>query len=101
MSQQPYGPDPAQQHRMPAPYQQQMAPQGYGYAPVQTTVVKERGFNPITLLVHLFAWAFIHWWMVAITFGFWLLVAIPVTFIGWKVKRVVPVQQHYPQQPGW
>jgi hypothetical protein len=102
MNQPPYGYDPAQRRYMPVPQHHAMAPQPYGYAPVQTTVVKERGFNPITLLIHLFAWMFLHWWLVALTFGLWLLVAIPVTFIGWKVKRTVPVQHdHLPPHPGW
>ncbi|MEV1239405.1 hypothetical protein ACIBO2_20230 [Nonomuraea sp. NPDC050022] len=59
--------------------------------------MKERGFNPVTFGVHLCLWIFVHSWLTFFTIGFWLLVAIPVTFIGWRVKRTVPVQ-HYQQQ---
>ncbi|MCW2881193.1 MAG: hypothetical protein JWQ95_5293 [Sphaerisporangium sp.] len=62
-------------------------------APVLTTVVKERGFNPVTFGVHACLWVFLHWWLALLTVGLWLLVTIPVTFIGWRVKKTVPVQQ--------
>ncbi|WP_433382830.1 hypothetical protein [Streptosporangium sp. CA-115845] len=75
------------------PYGQQ--PQPYGYGPVQTMQVKERGFNPVTFGVHACLWFFVHWWLAFLTLGLWLIVAIPITFIGWKVTKVVPVQ-HLP-----
>ncbi|GAA4590458.1 hypothetical protein GCM10023194_47320 [Planotetraspora phitsanulokensis] len=82
----------------PVPHPQQPAhPQGFGYSPVQMTTVKQRGFNPITLLIHLFLWVFVHSWLIVLPIGFWLLIAIPVTFIGWNVKKTVPVQ-HMPGQ---
>lgn len=84
MNQPPYPQDPNQ--HVPVP-------QAYGYAPVQMTTVKERGFNPVTFGVHACLWVFLHWWLAILTVGFWLLVAIPVTFIGWRVKKAVPVQQ--------
>ncbi|MER7212442.1 hypothetical protein ABT340_35765 [Streptosporangium sp. NPDC000239] len=68
-------------------------PQPYGYGPVQTIQVKERGFNPITFIVHLCLWVFLHWWLALLTIGIWLLVAIPISFIGWRVTRTIPVQQ--------
>lgn len=81
------------------PYPQQ--PQPYGY--VQTMQVKERGFNPITCIVHGCLWVFFHWWLALFTLGLWLLVAIPISLIGWRVTRTVPVQQapgSYPPR-GW
>jgi hypothetical protein len=99
--------DPYQQSgpQYPQPYQ----PQPYSqplpvpqYGPVQ--MVSVRGFNPVTAIVHGCLWVFVHWWMAIITIGFWLLVAIPVTFIGWRVKRPVQQIQHpYPPQipPGY
>ncbi|GAA0839922.1 hypothetical protein ACFQVD_30695 [Streptosporangium amethystogenes subsp. fukuiense] len=85
----------------PGPYGQQ--PQPYGYGPVQMTTVRERGFNPITFIVHACLWFFIHWWVAALTLGLWLIVAIPVTFIGWQVTRTIPVQHapgYYPPPYG-
>jgi hypothetical protein len=84
---------------MPAPMS------GPQYAPVRYTQVKERGFNPVTFGVHACLWFFLHWWLALFTIGLWLLVAIPVSFIGWRVTRTVPVQQvqqpPYPPQAGW
>jgi hypothetical protein len=94
----PYQPQPYSQPYMPAPMS------GPQYAPVQYTQVKERGFNPVTFGVHACLWFFLHWWMTILTIGLWLLVAIPVTFIGWRVTRTVPVQQiqqPYPPQASW
>jgi hypothetical protein len=89
-------------HYQPQPYSQPHGPQ---WGPVQMTTVRERGFNPVTFGVHLCLWIFVHWWVAFFTLGLWLLVAIPVTFIGWKVTRVVPVQQiqqrPYPPQIGY
>ncbi|MEV4180174.1 hypothetical protein AB0J28_01845 [Streptosporangium canum] len=87
------------------PYQQPAygQPQPYGYGPVQTMQVKERGFNPITFIVHLCLWVFFHWWLALLSIGLWLLVAIPISLIGWRVSRTVPVQQapgSYPPR-GW
>lgn len=101
----------------PDPYGQQSGPQypphqpympvpmsGPQYSPVQFTTVKERGFNPVTLGIHLCLWLFVHSWLTVFTIGFWLLVAVPVTFLGWRVTRTVPVQ-HFQQPPyppqGW
>lgn len=95
-----YQPQPHSQPYMPVP-------SGPQYGPVQYRQVKERGFNPITFGVHLCLWIFVHSWLTLFTIGFWLLVAIPVTFIGWRVTRTVPVQQvqqpPYPPQipPGY
>lgn len=62
--------------------------------------MQETGFNPITALVHLFLWFFFHWWVAFFTLGLWLLVAIAVTFIGWKVTWKVPVPMgQYPPYP--
>ncbi|MEO3810994.1 hypothetical protein ABGB17_18520 [Sphaerisporangium sp. B11E5] len=100
----PYGYDPSRQGNMPVPYQPPHAPvpQGYGYAPVQMTQITERGFNIVTCLVHVFLWLFLHSWIVVFTFGLWLLVAIPVTFIGWRVTRTIPVHgPAYPPRHGW
>ncbi|MFI7447137.1 hypothetical protein ACIBQX_06500 [Nonomuraea sp. NPDC049714] len=95
----PYEPQPYSQPYMPAPMS------GPQYAPVRYTQVKERGFNPVTFGVHACLWFFLHWWLALFTIGLWLLVAIPVTFIGWRVTRTVPVQQvqqpPYPPQAGW
>lgn len=88
---QPYG---HQQHpHLPVPQPYAAVPSPYGYAPVQTMVVKERGFNPVTFGVHACLWVFLHWWMTLLTIGIWLLVAIPVSFLGWRVQKTVPVQQ--------
>lgn len=76
-------------------YPPQQPPYGHrppGYGPVQTMTVRERGFNPITCIVHGCLWMFLHWWLALLTFGLWLLVAIPVSFIGWRVTRTIPVQ---------
>lgn len=89
---QPYQPQPYSQPYMPA------VPSGPQYGPVQYRQVKERGFNPVTFGIHLCLWIFVHSWLTIFTIGFWLLVAIPVSFIGWRVKRVVPVQ-HVQQPP--
>lgn len=89
--QQPYQPQPYTPAHMPVP-------SGPQYSPVQYTTVRERGFNPITAIVHACLWVFLHWWLALFTIGLWLLVAIPVTFIGWKVTRTIPVQ-HYQQPP--
>ncbi|WP_084963762.1 hypothetical protein [Thermoactinospora rubra] len=93
------------QPQVPAPYGQPYLPaSGPHYGPVQTVTVKERGFNPVTFGVHACLWIFLHSWLTFLTIGFWLLVAIPVTFIGWRVTRTVPVQQiqqpPYPPQYG-
>jgi hypothetical protein len=96
----PYGRSgPHQQPYQPQPYMP--APSGPQYTPVQYTQVKERGFNPVTFGVHACLWFFLHWWLAILTIGLWLLVAIPVTFIGWRVTRTVPVQhvQQPPQVP--
>lgn len=99
----PHGQDPRQPNygqqppHLPQPY----GHQPYGYAPVQTMQVRERGFNPVTFGVHACLWFFVHWWLAIFTIGLWLLVAIPVTFIGWKVTKTIPVQQvqgPYPPQ---
>jgi hypothetical protein len=88
-------------HYQPQPYSQPYppAPSGPQYGPVQYTTVKERGFNPVALIIHGCAWVFVHWWMVLLTLGLWLIVAIPVSFIGWRVTRHLPVQQVHHQQP--
>ncbi|GAA3172404.1 hypothetical protein [Nonomuraea roseoviolacea] len=88
---QPYQPQPYSQPHLPAPMPQ--------YGPVQMVTVRERGFNPITMIVHGCLWVFVHWWLAILTIGLWLLVAIPVTFIGWKVTRTVPVQQQHQPPP--
>lgn len=88
---QPYQPQPYSQPYMPVPT-------GPQYGPVQYTTVKERGFNPIAAIIHGCLWFFVHWWMTILTVGLWLLVAIPVTFIGWRVTRHLPVQ-HFQQPP--
>jgi hypothetical protein len=84
------------------PYQPQpympAVPSGPQYGPVQHVTVKRWGFNLTTFFVHLALWMFLHWWLTLITIGFWLIVAIPVSFIGWRVKQVVPVQ-HVQQPP--
>jgi hypothetical protein len=72
-------------------------PSGPQYGPVQYATVKEWGFNPVAMIIH-GAWVFVHWWMTLITFGLWLIVAIPVSFIGWRVTRHLPVQ-HVQQPP--
>lgn len=91
----PYDPNrPYGQPYQPQPYSQPYMPQsGPQWGPVQMTTVKERGFNPVTFGVHLGLWVFLHWWLAILTIGLWLLVAIPVSFIGWRVTRVVPVQR--------
>jgi hypothetical protein len=93
---QPYGQSGPQ---YPQPYSQPYipVPQAPQYGPVQMVTVRERGFNPITMVVHLCLWVFLHWWLAGCTLGLWLLAAIPLTFIGWNVTRTVPVQQY--QQP--
>ena len=93
-----YGP---QQPYLPQPYSQPYyAPMSGPYiGPVQYTTVTETAFNPITALVHTFLWLAFHWWVALITLGLWLIVAIPVTFIGWKVTRKIPIQPV--QQPYW
>lgn len=97
--------DPFGQHQSGPHYQPQ--PYSQPHMPVQYTTVKERGFNPVTFGVHLCLWIFVHSWLTLFTLGFWLLVAIPVTFFGWRVTRTVPVQQiqqpPYPPQipPGY
>lgn len=100
-----YPPQQPNPHGQPVPYGYQQPPHvpavPYGYAPVHTMVVKERGFNPVTFGVHACLWVFLHWWLAFLTIGLWLLVAIPVSFIGWRVTRTVPVQQvqgPYPPQ---
>lgn len=94
-----------QQPHLPAPYGQPYQQSGPHYAPVQMITVRERGFNPITLIVHGCLWVFVHWWLAFFTIGLWLLVAIPVSFIGWRVTRAVPVQHvqqpPYPPQVGY
>ncbi|MEV1171394.1 hypothetical protein [Nonomuraea sp. NPDC049784] len=91
---QPYGYQP---QRYNQPYVPAPMP-GPQYGPMQYTTVKE--FNPIAAVIHILLWVFIHWWLVLVTFGLWLFVAIPVTFIGWRVTRHLPVQQvHYVQPP--
>lgn len=106
--QQPQDPNqPGQRPYQPQPYSHPYGPPPSGpqYGPVQMTTVRERGFNPVTFGVHLCLWIFVHWWVAFFTLGLWLLVAVPVTFIGWKVTRVVPVQQiqrpPYPPQIGY
>ncbi|MEO3860858.1 hypothetical protein [Acrocarpospora sp. B8E8] len=92
----PQGQPPYGQQPYNGPYQPPqppMMPPQYGYAPVQTMQVKERAFNPVTFGVHACLWFFVHSWLTFLTIGFWLFVAIPVTFIGWNVIRTVPVQQ--------
>ncbi|NUP24004.1 MAG: hypothetical protein HOZ81_49715 [Streptomyces sp.] len=75
---------------MPGPY----------VGPVQYTTVTETGFNPITAMLHVFLWLFFHWWVALLTVGLWLIPAVLVTFIGWKVTRKIPVQpMHYYQPP--
>ena len=88
---QPYQPLPYTPGHMPVP-------SGPQFSPVQFTTVRERGFNPVTFGVHLCLWIFVHSWLTVFTIGFWLLVAIPVTFLGWRVTRTVPVQ-HFQQPP--
>lgn len=98
---QPYQPQPYSQPYMPVPMS------GPYVGPVQFVTVEERGFNPITAIVHLFLWVFFHWWVAVISFGLWLIPAILLTLIGWKVTRKVPVTpMHYPHPPyppqiGW
>ncbi|MGW0805941.1 hypothetical protein [Nonomuraea sp. NPDC002799] len=97
---QPYQPQPYSQPYMPVPMS------GPQYGPVQYTAVKEWGFNPAALIIHICLWIFVHWWITLFTLGLWLLVAIPVTLIGWRVTRHLPVQhvqQPYPPQipPGY
>ncbi|TMR11758.1 hypothetical protein ETD86_34890 [Nonomuraea turkmeniaca] len=87
-----YQPQPYSQPHMPVP-------SGPQYGPVQYTTVKEWGFNPIAMIIHGCLWVFLHWWLALITIGFWLIVAIPVSFIGWRVTRHLPVQQVHYQQP--
>ena len=97
----PYGQSGPQQPYQPQPYSQPYMPvpmSGPQYSPVQYTTVRERGFNPVTFGVHLCLWIFVHSWLTVFTIGFWLLVAIPVTFLGWRVTRTVPVQ-HFQQPP--
>ncbi|PZG18168.1 hypothetical protein [Nonomuraea aridisoli] len=74
-------------------------PSGPQYGPVQYQQVKERGFNPVTFGVHLCLWISVHSWLTLFTLGLWLLVAITVTFFGWRVERTVPMQQHGHQSP--
>ncbi|WP_327587924.1 hypothetical protein OHA25_13685 [Nonomuraea sp. NBC_00507] len=87
----------------PQPYSQPFGPvpSGPQYGPVQYTTVKEWGFNPIAMIIHGCLWVFLHWWLALFTIGLWLIVAIPVSFIGWRVTRHLPVQhvQHPPYPP--
>ncbi|GAA2207314.1 hypothetical protein GCM10009850_027720 [Nonomuraea monospora] len=98
--QQPYGQSGPQypQQYTPQPYSQPHMPVPH-YGPVQFTTVRELGFNPIAAVVHVALWVFVHWWMCLFTLGLWLLVAVPVSFLGWRVTRTIPVQQVHYQQP--
>ncbi|MEW1840863.1 hypothetical protein AB0392_23210 [Nonomuraea angiospora] len=89
--QQPYQAQPYSQPYVPVPMP------GPQYGPMQYTAVRE--FNPIAAVIHILLWVFLHWWLVLVTFGLWLFVAIPVTFIGWRVTRHLPVQQVHHVQP--
>ncbi|SEG95692.1 hypothetical protein SAMN05444920_109133 [Nonomuraea solani] len=89
---QPYG-------YQPQPYSRPYVPMPTGpyYGPIQYATVKE--FNPVAAVVHVLLWIFIHSWLCLFTLGLWLLVAIPVSFLGWRVTRRFPVQQVHHQQP--
>lgn len=94
----PHMPQPYQ----PQPYSQPFYPpmtSGPYVGPVQYVTVTENGFNPITAIVHFSLWIFLHWWLTIITFGIWLVVAILITLIGWKVTRKVPVLPPYQHPP--
>ncbi|UBU09986.1 hypothetical protein [Nonomuraea gerenzanensis] len=97
--QQPYGQSGPQQPYLPQPYSQPYIPTPVPpqYGPVQYTRVRE--FNPVAAVVHVLLWIFVHSWLCLFTLGLWLLIAIPVTFIGWKVTKHMPVQQVHYQQP--
>lgn len=81
------------------PYHAPMPMSGPYVGPVQYVTVEERGFNPITAIVHAFLWVFFHWWVAIISFGLWLIPAILLTLIGWKVTRKIPVQPMHYQLP--
>lgn len=95
------GPQYPLQPYQPQPYSQPYTPgRMLPYVgPVQYVTVTETGFNPFTAVVHLFLWLFFHWWVAVITLGLWLIAAVLITLIGWKVTRKIPVLPQFQQPP--